>query len=1162
MYLRINIPVRLAVFVICFLQLIRADANISVNVQPGSETVAVGENVVLGAIVVTTGNETITGFQWFMSATSQGPFTSVGQSAALVLNNIQTINTGYYYVNVTYQSGGGTQTLSSSPINLSVDVRPRVLTQPLDAYRDPGSNVTFSVTAGGQQSLHFQWRHDHANLSDDSRISGSGTAALAMQNLSLSDGGNYEVVVANSYGSTTSQVANLYMAYVAPAIISATNAAGKQGHAFNFVVTATGTPPITFGADGLPEGLSVNITNGVISGIPAVAGVFNLAVYATNAGQMTTTGALALTLDDDVPLITSATNASGKQGYAFTYSITASNDPAWFDAGPLPTGLSVDNASGIISGIPLVQGSFPITMDVTNAYGTNSQTLMLDLASGAPLITSALTKTGKQGQAFSYTIKATNNPATFSAGPLPNGLTVDSSSGIISELPLVNGSFAVTIGAVNAFGSDSQTLTVTLATGAPAITSSLAAKGMEEGNFNYTIKGNNSPTSFWAQDLPVGLTVNTNTGAVTGRPLYAGIYSVPLFAANAWGVGTATLQLTVTNLVVSGLSITNVMPSYYSPYLLEFTFSLRDSDDPLASHAVVASPSLMSVTAFENNVPVSPSETGVILQPAASKVLKGYLVLDFTASVASLANGDANHNGISDAVEAEISSAQDFVNQQPADSQIGVYEFHRDDEDPQQVIPLTTDKGLLTGAIGGIWTNYVQGFPAASRAWDALGAAIGALGTTNTDETHYIVFMSDGQDDSSTNTIDNVITAATAGGVQIYTVGFGKEMDTNALQNISSSTLGRFYNAGTNVSALALSFAQIGKDLGSQYVLRWATLKRSATSFMPSFQISYQGLTALSPSNPPPFVSGTNYTYVTNNGTIDTNKDFLYTTNYIIPPYTPSTNSGNVLGGFARLVSDADVHASAVTLRATYVPRYIRQLNLHYRANWPVSLHLDTTNSGGLLDGWSLTQTNDGAGGEWALLSSSDPSNLAASIPFATFGRLLTFSFNDPITASNAFSLFEVDNTIYTNTAGTNFYGILLTNAVNFASLYDLPPPHGTPIPWLMSYGFTNDFADAELLNLNGNGLAVWQDYVAGLNPLDTNSTFGVQLTPAQTPPQIVFNTVVGRSYRIEWSTGLNGSWTVLRDGIAGTGASITYTDLRDLSHVGGMFYRVAVESP
>lgn len=1146
-------------------QIQNAKANISVEIQPGTETVAVGEHAALGAIVVTTGGESIAGYQWFMSPTSGGPSTQIAQTGALVFDNIQVTNSGYYFAKVLYYpfGGGSLQSLSSATIQLTVDVHTKVLTQPVGGTSEPGSNATFSVTAAGTPPLTFQWRHTGGNLFNDVRTTGADSTNLAIQNLSLSDAGNYDIVVANAFGSTTSHVAVLNVAWISPIITSGTNVIGKQGHPFNFPITTVGTPPITFGADGVPDGLSVNETNGLISGIPSVFGTYNLTLYATNGGA-TTASNLTVTLADDIPVIVSATNITGKQGFAFTYAITATNDPAWFDAGPLPFGLNVDNASGIISGIPLVAGPFAITITTTNPYGAATQTLNVDLASGAPLITSALTKTGKQGTSFSYTIKATNNPATYTATPLPTGLSVNPLSGVISGIPLVNGTFPVTIGSLNAFGADSQTLTITLANGAPAITSALTASGTEEGAFSYTIKGNNTPTSFSATDLPIGLTVNTNTGAITGTPLYAGNYSVPIFAANAWGVGSNTVQVSVGNLQITGLSVTNVTSRYFSPYLLEYTFSLRDSADPLTSHAVVAAPALMVVTAFENQVAVSPSETGVILQPAASKVLKGYLVLDFTASVASIAaNGDADHNGISDAVDAEIASAQAFVNQQPVGSQIGVYEFHRDDEVPQQVSPLTTDKAQLTAAIGGIWTNYVQGFPAASRAWDALGLAVAGLGTTNIDENHYVVFMSDGQDDSSTNTLDNVLKAATNGVVQIYTVGFGDEEDAATLQNISDTTLGRFYDAGTDITLLPLDFARIGKDLSSQYVLRWATLKRSATQFLPTFQIAYQGFIAPSPADPPPVVSGTNYTYTTNmTGDIMTNMDLAYTTNYTLPPFTPATYAGNVLGGFLRLVPDADVNPDSITLRAIYAPRYIRQLHVHYRANWPVTLSLNTTNTGGLLDGWSLTQTNDDEGGQWATLTSPNPSDLASSIPFASFGNLLTFSFSDAISASNAFSAFDIDNTIYTNTAGTNFYGFNLTNSVNFITNYPALPPHGTPIPWLINYGFTNNFDTAELISTNGNGFTVWQDYYAGLNPTNADSTFGFQTTSTLTPPQFGFNTVVGRSYRIDWSTNPGGPWTTLRDGIPGTGAVINYTDQRNLSTVESMFYRVAVEGP
>lgn len=1160
--------IRLLIFLL-LLHLGRANANVLITVQPGDQTVAVGGSATFAAIVTTTGGETVTGYQWFMSPSNQN-FTAVSTGAVLQINDVRAKDAGYYYVNVTYLSGGRQSTLPSSTVQLTVITQPRIITQPASVTSPLGSNAVFTAVVGGEPPLHYQWQFDGANLADNSRISGSATTNLTIANLTSADAGSYQLVITNLYGAATSQVATLQVSVAPPVITSATNVSGQQGHAFDYVITATGTAPITFGASGLPNGLSVNWTSGEISGVPSVAGVFDVTLLATNAAQ-TTAETLVLTLADDIPGITSTTNVVGQQGVPFSYTITATNDPAWFSAAPLPAGLTVDTNSGIISGVPLVSGAFAIAVGAANIYGSNSETLTVNLASGIPVITSALVSNGQQGQSFSYAITASNSPTFFTASPLPDGLHFNAASGVISGVPLATGQLAVTIGAGNAFGSDQQTLTLNLASGAPVITSPLTATGTEAlGNFQYTIAANNSPTTFWANDLPMGLVVDTNTGAITGAPLYAGSYAVGLFAANAWGVGTATLQLTINNQAITGLFITNVVTNYSSPYLVQFTFSLRNGTDPLTSQAVVASPSLMTVTAFEGGAQVSPSETAVLLQRVGtqdSKVLKTYLVLDFTESIASPANG-TNADGTSTAVAAEVTAAQDFVNSQPTGSQIGVYEFHRDDEAPQKVISLTANKSLVDSAIGGILTNYVQGFSAGSRCWDAVNSAITSLGTPNSDEVHSIVLMSDGSDDSSVATLTNVIAAATNNAVQIYAIGFGDELNTNSLQAMTSATLGSYYTAA-NVANIALTFGEIGKDLASQYILRWATLNRSKTPFVPAFEIAYDGFVADSPTNLPPFISGTNDVVTTNatTGEVTTNEVFLYTTNYIMLPFLPSAYAGDVLGGSLRLVSDADVQPAGITLRATYSPRYIRQMRLHYRANWPVSLSLDSTNSGEILQGWTLTQTNDGAGGQWALLSSPDPNNLATSIPIGGFGSLLTFSFSDPISASNAFSSFLVDNTLYTNTlstnnTGTNFYGFTLTNASAFITVYTNPPPHGTPIPWLISYGFTNNFAAAELLDPNGNGLQVWQDYLAGLNPRATNSTFAVHVGLSQNAPQIIFNTALNRTYRIEWAASLNDTWTVLRDGIAGTGGNVTFTDSRDLSTVGATFYRVEVEGP
>ncbi len=100
------------------------------------------------------------------------------------------------------------------------------------------------------------------------------------------------------------------------------------------------------------------------------------------------------------------------------------------------------------------------------------------------------------------------------------------------------------------------------------------------------------------------------------------------------------------------------------------------------------------------------------------------------------------------------------------------------------------------------------------------------------------------------------------------------------------------------------------------------------------------------------------------------------------------------------------------------------------------------------------------------------------------------------------------------------------------------------------------------MISTNGNGFTVWQDYYAGLNPTNANSTFDVEMASTQAPPQLSFDTVVGRTYRIDWSPSLSGPWTLLRDGIPGTGAPVSFTDQRNLSTVQSIYYRVAAEGP
>ena len=83
---------------------------------------------------------------------------------------------------------------------------------------------------------------------------------------------------------------------------SAVTATATTGTIFFFQITAYNTPT-GYTATGLPAGLSLNTTSGLISGIPTITGTFSIALGATNAGG-TGTATFSLTVAQSVPAVT------------------------------------------------------------------------------------------------------------------------------------------------------------------------------------------------------------------------------------------------------------------------------------------------------------------------------------------------------------------------------------------------------------------------------------------------------------------------------------------------------------------------------------------------------------------------------------------------------------------------------------------------------------------------------------------------------------------------------------------------------------------------------------------------------------------------------------------------------------------------------------------
>lgn len=187
----------------------------------------------------------------------------------------------------------------------------------------------------------------------------------------------------------------------APIITSPLLAVAHTDEPFTYYITAAHSTvdpsaPTTFDAKNLPTGLSLDPVTGKITGTVRKAGVYPVTLIAKNVAgkdqkvlQITIANVSQPSIPpSNKPTIFGPLTAKGKVGESFTYSPQATLLPAegvkW-EATNLPNGLSIAEATGVISGTPAVGAdtSSPYTCElkVTTPAGSDTETLTITIES-------------------------------------------------------------------------------------------------------------------------------------------------------------------------------------------------------------------------------------------------------------------------------------------------------------------------------------------------------------------------------------------------------------------------------------------------------------------------------------------------------------------------------------------------------------------------------------------------------------------------------------------------------------------------------------------------------------------------------------------------------------------------------------------------------------
>ena len=275
--------------------------------------------------------------------------------------------------------------------------------------------------------------------------------------------------------------------------------------------------------------------------------------------------------------------------YNTVLAATGGTGPYTYAATGLPTGLILDPNTGVISGTPSVSGPFNINVMVTDNLGVTDSgiaTLMIGAAgSGLAIQTSALMG-GTQGTVYQDQIVATGGtgPYTFTipptSNPLPPGLILDSNTGVISGTLALPGTYTFTVQVQDSTGA-TVTQSYTIVVGASGSALQFDTTSLGNGtvgsiyNDQLAVSGGTGPYTFsiTSGPLPAGLTLNSDSGQISGIAAAAGNYPLTIQVQDSTGATqTANLAITIgEQILVNNVSIARVGTTSGDPVKISWT---------------------------------------------------------------------------------------------------------------------------------------------------------------------------------------------------------------------------------------------------------------------------------------------------------------------------------------------------------------------------------------------------------------------------------------------------------------------------------------------------------------------------------------------------------------------------------------------------------------